>query len=49
MKKTLPWFILGCLFIDGAQGSISGALKGIDKKNLVTYTTLVSYYLIGYY
>jgi hypothetical protein len=26
---------------------MSGTLKGIDKKNLVTYSTLIAYYVCG--
>ena len=47
LLKALPWFILGCLIFDGFQGSMSGTLKGIDKKNLVTYSTLIAYYVCG--
>lgn len=33
--------------MDGLQGSMSGALKGIEKKDLVSYSSLIVYYCFG--
>ncbi|CAK70932.1 unnamed protein product (macronuclear) [Paramecium tetraurelia] len=43
---TVPWLIGGMLIVDGLQGTLSGALKGINKINLVFYSTIIAYYLI---
>ncbi|CAD8099445.1 unnamed protein product [Paramecium sonneborni] len=45
MRETLPWMIAGSLIIDGMQGTLSGALKGINKANLVQYSTLFAYFV----
>lgn len=47
MFDALPYFLIGCMIIDGLQGTMSGGLKGIDKKGLVTNVTLFAYYVIG--
>ena len=44
---TFPYFLLGCMVIDGAQGTLTGILKGINKSRIVTITTFISFYLIG--
>jgi MATE family multidrug resistance protein len=31
LVDVLPWMILGLILIDGLQGTINGALKGIEK------------------
>lgn len=36
----------GVIIADGFQGTINGALKGIEKQMLVTYSTLIAYYII---
>ncbi|CAD8148185.1 unnamed protein product [Paramecium octaurelia] len=43
---TIPWLIGGMLIVDGLQGTLSGALKGINKINLVFYSTILAYYVI---
>ncbi|CAD8208725.1 unnamed protein product [Paramecium pentaurelia] len=43
---TLPWMIGCVLFVDGLKGTLSGALKGINKINLVFYSTIISMYVI---
>ncbi|CAD8051919.1 unnamed protein product [Paramecium primaurelia] len=43
---TIPWLIGGMLVVDGLQGTLSGALKGINKINLVFYSTIIAYYII---
>ncbi|CAD8133992.1 unnamed protein product [Paramecium pentaurelia] len=45
-KETIPWLIGGMLIVDGLQGTLSGALKGINKINLVFYSTIIAYYII---
>ena len=44
---VFPIFVFGFFVIDGLQGTLTGILKGIEKKEYVTYTTLIVYYLIG--
>lgn len=41
------YFLLGCVILDGAQGSLTGILKGINRAPIVTYSTLIAYYAIG--
>ncbi|CAD8069643.1 unnamed protein product [Paramecium sonneborni] len=43
---TIPWLIGGMLIVDGLQGTLSGALKGINQINLVFYSTIIAYYAI---
>ena len=47
MIDTFPYFLLGCMVIDGTQGTLTGILKGINKSRIVTISTFISYYLIG--
>lgn len=42
-----PIFVFGFFIIDGLQGTLTGILKGIEKKDLVTYSTLLVYYPLG--
>ncbi|CAD8183873.1 unnamed protein product [Paramecium octaurelia] len=42
-----PIFVFGFFVIDGLQGTLTGILKGIERKDFVTYSTLFVYYLIG--
>ena len=42
-----PIFVFGFFIIDGLQGTLTGILKGIERKDLVTYSTLLVYYPIG--
>lgn len=35
MNDVFPWMIYGIVIADGFQGTISGALKGINQINLV--------------
>lgn len=34
--ELFPWMVFGIIIINGFQGTINGALKGINKINLVT-------------
>ncbi|CAD8104675.1 unnamed protein product [Paramecium sonneborni] len=47
MLEVYPIFVFGFFVIDGLQGTLTGILKGIDRKDFVTYSTLLVYYLIG--
>ena len=47
IMDVFPIFVFGFFVIDGLQGTLTGILKGIEKKEYVTYTTLIVYYLIG--
>ncbi|CAK94292.1 unnamed protein product (macronuclear) [Paramecium tetraurelia] len=45
--EVYPIFVFGFFVIDGLQGTLTGILKGIERKDFVTYSTLLVYYLIG--
>lgn len=47
LLEVLPYFLLGCILIDGYQGVMTGILKGLEKADKVSIATLVSYYIIG--
>ncbi|CAD8081214.1 unnamed protein product [Paramecium primaurelia] len=47
LLKTLPYFLLGSVIIDGLQIALSGALKGLDEGKLVSNYTLFSAYFVG--
>ncbi|KAM3137911.1 hypothetical protein pb186bvf_009992 [Paramecium bursaria] len=47
MLETFQYFLLGCMVVDGTQGTLTGILKGLNKSRIVTISTFVSYYLIG--
>lgn len=47
MQETLPYFIMGSIFFDGFQGTLSGALKGVNMQSLVSNSTLIAYYIFG--
>ena len=47
LLETLPFFLVGCVFIDGIQAILSGMLKGIEKKSVVSNSTTIVYYFIG--
>ncbi|CAD8090331.1 unnamed protein product [Paramecium primaurelia] len=47
LLEVYPIFVFGFFVIDGLQGTLTGILKGIDRKDFVTYSTLLVYYLIG--
>ncbi len=42
-----PIFIFGLFISDGLQEILSGILKGIELKEIVTYSSLFVYYVIG--
>ncbi|CAD8093391.1 unnamed protein product [Paramecium primaurelia] len=47
MLETLPYFLIGSVCLDGIQGALSGALKGVNKSTIVSNQTMISYYIIG--
>lgn len=36
MLETLPYFLIGSVCLDGIQGALSGALKGVNKSTIVS-------------
>ena len=47
MLQVYNIFVFGFFVIDGLQGTLTGILKGIERKEFVTYSTLLVYYIIG--
>ena len=47
MLDVYPVFVYGFIISDGLQGTLAGVLKGINHKDLVSYSTLLTYYILG--